>query len=84
LHNASIIHYTYGQDHDASGRTTYGRVGLWHWDKRDWTRHYPTLPIPRPPHGTGEATLRLIEEVEAAGRSEAYAEWWTANMKLDR
>lgn len=76
----AIIHYTYGQDYDEAGKSTYGHVGPWHWDKRDWTRHYPTLPIPRPPHGTGEATVRLIEEIEAVGQSDELRNWWLANM----
>lgn len=74
----SIIHFTYGQDFDTSGHHTYGRVGFWHWDKRDYTQQYPPLPIKRPPAGTGEAVVRLLEEVEQAGFSAAYCEWWAA------
>jgi hypothetical protein len=78
--NVSIIHYTYGQDFDEQGVHTYGRIGHWHWDKRDYTDHYPDLPIPRPPPGTPETTVQLIERVEMAGFSPALRMWWRANM----
>jgi hypothetical protein len=78
--NVSIIHYTYGQDFDEAGKSTYGNIGPWHWDKRDWTRHYPMLPIPRPPRGAPEATVRMIELIEEAGKTLGYQQWWAANM----
>ena len=81
LVNVSIIHYTYGQDVDPSGRSTYGRVGEWHWDKRDWGACYPPLPLKPPPPGTGQATTRLIAEVEAAGSSPRWRQWWAANSR---
>ena len=34
---ASILAYSYGNDFDPSGQFTPGKVGAWHWDKRDWT-----------------------------------------------
>ena len=35
---AYIIHYTYGDDYDQKGRFTNGKVGWWHFDKRDYSR----------------------------------------------
>ena len=32
-----ILHYTYGQDFNEKGKFTPGKVGKWHWDKRDFT-----------------------------------------------
>lgn len=28
---------SYGNDFDPQGQFTPGKVGAWHWDKRDWT-----------------------------------------------
>jgi hydroxyproline O-arabinosyltransferase len=78
--NVSIIHYTYGQDFDERGLHTYGKVGPWHWDKRDFSARYPDLPIPRPAPGTPETAVRLIESVEQAGLSAELWPWWQANM----
>ena len=33
---ACIIHYTYGNDFDEAGKLTAGKIGHWHWDKRDY------------------------------------------------
>ena len=32
-----MIHFTYGDDFNEQGVFTPGKVGHWHWDKRDWT-----------------------------------------------
>jgi hypothetical protein len=32
-----MIHFTYGDDFDEKGEFTPGKVGHWHWDKRDYT-----------------------------------------------
>ena len=34
---AYIIHYTYGNDFNEGGEFTPGKVGSWHWDKRDYS-----------------------------------------------
>ena len=33
---AYIIHFTYGDDFDSKGEFTPGKVGKWHFDKRDY------------------------------------------------
>jgi hypothetical protein len=81
--NVSIVHYTYGQDFDEQGKHTYGKVGPWHWDKRDYGAGYPQLPIVRPANGTPETVLKILEAVEEAGFSERLWEWWRANMLED-
>ena len=78
--NVSIIHYTFGQDFDEKGKHTYGKVGPWHWDKRDYGAQYPDLPIVRPATGTPETVLKLIESIEEAGFSDMLWQWWRANM----
>ena len=35
--DAYMIHFTYGDDFNEKGEFTPGKVGFWHWDKRDWT-----------------------------------------------
>eukprot|EP00892_Ulva_mutabilis_P006046 jgi/Ulvmu1/3813/UM018_0024.1 len=82
--NRTILHYTYGQDFDENGRTTYGKVGPWHWDKRDYAGSYPQLPIPPPPHGSPEAVVQLVEHISRAGMSLEYWPWWKANMATNR
>ena len=32
---------SYGNDFDPTGKFTPGKVGAWHWDKRDWTVRRP-------------------------------------------
>lgn len=78
--NISIIHYTYGQDFDEQGKHTYGKVGPWHWDKRDYGAQYPDLPVVRPAQGTPETVFKLIATVEEAGFSDRLWDWWRANM----
>eukprot|EP01026_Neomeris_dumetosa_P054104 TRINITY_DN4851_c0_g1_i2.p1 TRINITY_DN4851_c0_g1~~TRINITY_DN4851_c0_g1_i2.p1 ORF type:complete len:370 (-),score=13.63 TRINITY_DN4851_c0_g1_i2:54-1163(-) len=38
---ATMIHYTYGQDMDENGKFTPGKVGTYHWDKRDYSTRFP-------------------------------------------
>jgi hypothetical protein len=33
---ACIFHFTYGNDFDEAGKLTAGKIGYWHWDKRDY------------------------------------------------
>lgn len=35
--DAYILHYTYGIDFDEEGKFTPGKVGAFHFDKRDFT-----------------------------------------------
>lgn len=76
--NVSIIHYTYGQDFDAQGRHTYGKVGPWHWDKRDSMGRYPSVPIPLPPLGSPQTAMELIKRVNEAAASMPY---WRTQVK---
>jgi hypothetical protein len=48
---AYIIHYTYGNDYDPSGKMSYGQgvSPFFHWDKRDFTFEYPPGNFPLPP-----------------------------------
>lgn len=78
--NKSVLHYTYGQDYDVDGRSTYGKIGPWHWDKRDYAGSYPTLPITEPPPGSPETIVQLVERIGRAGMSLEYWPWWKANM----
>ena len=34
--DAYMIHFTYGDDFNEMGVFTPGKVGYWHWDKRDY------------------------------------------------
>ena len=36
-----ILHYTYGQDFDLSGRFMPGKIGKWRFDKRQFMSKYP-------------------------------------------
>eukprot|EP00887_Chlorella_sp_A99_P004186 scaffold23.g4186.t1 len=57
---AYMIHFTYGNDFDLQGKFTPGKVGAWHWDKRDWTVKYPPRNFPLPPKGcTNQAVIEL-------------------------
>lgn len=59
------IHFTYGNDYDKNGTFTPGRVGHWHWDKRDWTNVYIPRNFPLPP-GTNLAVKELVSRVNEA------------------
>ncbi len=39
--DAFLLHYTYGNDFDLEGNFTPGKVGPWHFDKRDFTARTP-------------------------------------------
>jgi hypothetical protein len=68
--DAYIIHYTYGFDFNDQGEFTPGKIGSWHWDKRDFIERYPPKDFPMPPEGcTNEAVkyvVRAVNEVAAA------------------
>lgn len=74
--DAYIIHFTYGNDFNESGKFTPGKVGFWHWDKRDYTDKYPPMNFPLPPEGcTNEAVKHLVSAVnEAAAHLPGWAE----------
>lgn len=74
--DAFQIHFTYGNDFDTNGQFTPGKVGAWHWDKRDWTWKYPPRNFPMPPEGcTNEAVKTLVSRVnEAANVLPGWAE----------
>ena len=61
---AFVIHYTYGQDFTKSGQMTNGKVGDWHWDKRDHTLTPPGKipPPPRKASGGTRALVKLLNE----------------------
>jgi hydroxyproline O-arabinosyltransferase len=62
-----ILHFTYGQDFDPQGKFTPGKVGAWHWDKRDFMGKAIPRNLPLPPQGcTNELTIRLIESMNEA------------------
>jgi hypothetical protein len=64
---AYIVHYTYGQDFDRRGRMTPGKVGEWHFDKRDFSQRAPKKgDITKPPEGATPVVKRLIEMIEEA------------------
>ena len=56
----------YGQDFDEYGQFTPGKVGRWHWDKRDYTQHYPPRDFPEPPRAANPATKEIIRRVREA------------------
>ena len=61
---AYIIHYTYGDDYDQKGRFTNGKVGWWHFDKRDYSAVAPRKgQITPPPEGTNAVVRRLVEMI---------------------
>ncbi|KAI3426134.1 hypothetical protein D9Q98_008513 [Chlorella vulgaris] len=74
---AYMIHFTYGDDFDEKGQFTPGKVGHWHWDKRDYTNKYPPRNFPMPPEGcTNECVKELIRRVnEAADNLPRWAEF---------
>ena len=72
--DAYILHYTYGNDYSAEGKMTYGTVGAWHFDKRDYTSAYPPKNIPDLPKNIDSPTLRrLIASINEA--SAACSNW---------
>ena len=73
----AIIHYTYGQDFDENG--THVDKGYYHWNKRDYMRRYPRMPLAWPPPHVSAGTLRLLADITAAALSPEYRLWWAAN-----
>lgn len=73
---AYILHYTYGNDYDESGKMTYGKVGHWHFDKRDFSAGYPARNISQLPDNIHSPALRRliasINEASAAASNWAY------------
>lgn len=63
--DAYLIHYTYGDDFDDGGRFTPGKVGSWHFDKRDYTARAPGK-IPPPPKGANPVVHKLIQMINDA------------------
>ena len=63
--DAYLIHYTYGDDFDDNGRFTPGKVGTWHWDKRDYMARAPEKISP-PPKGANKVAHKLIEMINDA------------------
>ena len=65
-----ILHYTYGQDFNEKGKFTPGKVGKWHWDKRDFTwKKPPKEGFEMPPEGTHPLTIKLMEMINDGIRS---------------
>lgn len=78
-HPFDILHYTFGQDYDEAGKFTPGKIGFWHWDKRDYAGRPPPKRSEPPPDGTNGLTVRLIEMVnEATGSIECWEEYRTS------
>ncbi|KDD75792.1 hypothetical protein H632_c496p0 [Helicosporidium sp. ATCC 50920] len=67
---AYVLHFTYGSDFDLKGKFTPGKVGPWHWDKRDWMHKYPPLNFPQLPRESKNDLVRrlvgAVNEVAAA------------------
>jgi len=66
---AYIIHYTYGQDIDPTGKFQPGVKGYWHWDKRDYIQGRLPRNIPEPPEGTLPAVVRISEMINEAAEA---------------
>ena len=63
--DAYIIHYTYGDDFDEEGRFTPGKVGSWHFDKRDYMQQAPSK-IKMPPRGANPVVDKLVKMINDA------------------
>ena len=64
---AYILHFTYGNDYDQAGQMTYGKVGHWHFDKRDYSGQYPPKNISQLPANIDSPALRrLIDSINEA------------------
>ncbi|KAL4518212.1 hypothetical protein Ndes2437A_g04508 [Nannochloris sp. 'desiccata'] len=67
---AYIIHFTYGNDFNEQGVFTPGKIGSWHFDKRDYMEKYPPLNFPMPPKGcTNEAVKKIISCLNEASKN---------------
>lgn len=60
-----MIHYTYGQDFDEKGKFTPGKVGYWHWDKRDFMSKAIPRNIPLPPKGCTNEVRSILHCIAA-------------------
>ncbi|KAK1275124.1 hypothetical protein QJS04_geneDACA003760 [Acorus gramineus] len=61
-----IIHYTYGCDYDMQGKSTYGKIGEWRFDKRSYSDTPPPRNLPMPPAGVPESVVTLVKMVNEA------------------
>ncbi|KAL5985569.1 Hydroxyproline O-arabinosyltransferase 1 [Asimina triloba] len=61
-----IIHYTYGCDYDMKGKSTYGKIGEWRFDKRSFQHKPPPRNLPLPPPGVPESVVTLVKMVNEA------------------
>ncbi len=62
----AILHYTYGNDYDASGRHTPGKFGFWRFDKRTYIKP-PPRRLGDPPDGMRNDMVRaLVDAVNEA------------------
>ncbi|KAL7150936.1 hypothetical protein ABFS83_05G147100 [Erythranthe nasuta] len=61
-----IIHYTYGCDYDLQGKSTYGKVGEWRFDKRSYQNSWPSRNLSMPPLGVPESVVTLVKMVNEA------------------
>ncbi|CAI5459528.1 unnamed protein product [Closterium sp. Yama58-4] len=63
--DAYMIHYTYGCDYDLNGNHLPGKVGPWHFDKRDHQRAIPRN-LSYPPDGSAPSVFELIRRLNDA------------------
>ncbi|ONK59602.1 uncharacterized protein A4U43_C08F8150 [Asparagus officinalis] len=61
-----IIHYTYGCDYDLKGKSTYGKIGEWRFDKRSYDRKPPPRNLALPPAGVPQSVVTLVKMVNEA------------------
>ncbi|KAL6783874.1 hypothetical protein ACKKBG_A03835 [Auxenochlorella protothecoides x Auxenochlorella symbiontica] len=77
-----IIHFTYGNDFSEKGAFTPGKIGAWHFDKRDYMAYYPPSDFPQPPKGCNNtAVRRLISSIGEAARS--LPDWDSKTAKVE-
>ncbi|KAG2604581.1 hydroxyproline O-arabinosyltransferase 1-like isoform X1 [Panicum virgatum] len=71
--DAFIIHYTYGCDYDNEGKLTYGKIGAWRFDKRQYMEKPPPRNLPLPPDGLPnripQSVVTLVKMVNEATSS---------------
>ncbi|GAB4855974.1 hypothetical protein Ancab_024613 [Ancistrocladus abbreviatus] len=61
-----ILNYTYGCDYSKKGELTYGKVGDWHFNKREYLISPPPKKLPLPPPGVPGSVVRLVQMVNEA------------------
>ncbi|GMH10327.1 hypothetical protein Nepgr_012168 [Nepenthes gracilis] len=61
-----ILHYTYGCDYNKKGELTYGQIGDWRFDKRQYLSGPPPKNLSLPPPGVPESVVRLVKMVNEA------------------